>query len=176
VKKFKINAFEYALNEKKIDGNLLVRDSQRLCSEFTDQSTKFTWMLVGEKGSQLGYPQLSLKVEGSVKVVCQRCLVPFFFIVSSKSTIVLAKDEEDAELIDSILDNGEIDVIVCPMASNLSVAELIEDEILLHMPTSPRHYPVCPSHPLKSCRMEAMEKDKNISSFEILKSLQNTIS
>lgn len=170
MKNLTINAFEYALNEKKTAGKILIADSQRLSSEFIGESMMLNWVLVGDKINQFGYPQLRLTVEGSAEVVCQRCLTPFTFGISSQSVIILAKDEENAAQIDSLLDNSSTDVVVCE--TTLNVIELIEDEVLLCLPLSPKHYPVCPSYHLNLCEID-MEEDTKRRSFEILKDLRS---
>jgi len=170
VKNITISAVKYALKKEKSEGRLLIADSQRLYSEFTDQSTILNWLLVGDGVNDIGYPQLSLTVKGPTKIACQRCLISLAFSINSKSKIVLAEDERNADIADSLLDSSDSYVIVC--ATTLNVTELIEDEILLHLPPSPRHYPVCPSDHLKFYG-DKLETERNLQkfSFEILKDI-----
>ena len=173
MEKITISAVKYALNRGKNEGTLLVAASQRLCSEFEDESTTLNWLLVGDGINQIGYPQLSLTIEGSTKFSCQRCLTPLILSINSKSIIILAKDEENADLVDSLLENSDSYVVACE--TTLNVTELIEDEVLLHLPSSPKHYPICPSNHLKLYE-DTLEitKDTQKLSFKVLENLRCT--
>jgi uncharacterized protein len=67
--------------------------------------------------------------------------VTFQLDIAAESVLVLAKDEADADRIEEMLDNDDIEVIVGSKEMNL--LHLIEDEALLALPLSPRHE-VCP--------------------------------
>lgn len=80
-----------------------------------------------------GRPVLAVKLEGSVTLNCQRCLLPFLFDLDSETEILLAATEEELALWDD--EEGEAVLAAAPM----DLQELLEDELLLTLPYAPRH-------------------------------------
>ncbi len=80
-----------------------------------------------------GRPVLRVRLEGSVTLVCQRCLLPFLYEIDSESEIQLAATEEELVAWDE--DEGEALLAESP----LDLHELLEDELLLALPYAPRH-------------------------------------
>jgi len=78
-------------------------------------------------------PMLTVTVEGSLPLACQRCLQPFDVAIAQRSELLLARDE--AEL--GRLDADEREVVLA--ASPLDTATLVEDELLLSLPFAPMH-------------------------------------
>jgi uncharacterized protein len=103
-------------------------------------------------------------VDGEVALVCQRCLLPFSYGLDTHSLLVLASDEADADATEEALDDERIDVIVGSAA--LDLLQLVEDEVLLALPLSPRH-PKCPD----GGSVPAPEKPD--SPFAVLQKLKN---
>ena len=66
-------------------------------------------------------------------LVCQRCLQPFAAIVEQSTELLLARSE--AEL--ARWDVDEIEVVLA--TERLDPLTLVEDELLLSLPFSPRH-------------------------------------
>lgn len=161
---FVIDAFEYSRLKQSGQGEIAISDLPRLSEELVDASGVLHWALQGGVNA-IGHPQLRLSVLGAVRLMCQRCLMPFDFNVKSKSILVLAKDEACADEIDALLDDDEIEVIVGQKA--LNVIELIEDEALLRMPLSPRH-DVCPGSVIQDV---LSNEEKKASPFAVLKNV-----
>ncbi|CAG1009107.1 MAG: DUF177 domain-containing protein [Burkholderiales bacterium] len=80
-----------------------------------------------------GRPVLAVKLEGSVTLNCQRCLLPFLFDIESETEILLAATEEELGVWDE--EEGETVLAAAPM----DLQELLEDELLLALPYAPRH-------------------------------------
>jgi len=80
-----------------------------------------------------GRPALEVRVEGSVPLVCQRCLQPFGWRVAQQTTVLLARDERELEMLDA---EDEHEVILA--AAPIDAATLAEDELLLTLPFVPR--------------------------------------
>ena len=161
---FLIDAFEYSRHQEQRQGDMAVSDFNRLTEELADKSGSLHWSLLGDVDS-LGFSQLKLSVSGSVKLMCQRCLVPFAFEIASDSKLILAKEEANADEIDALLADDTIDVIVGSKA--LNVAELIEDEALLAIPLSAKH-DVCPDQ----AAQERLQSAKRASPFAVLKDIK----
>ena len=175
---FVIDAFAYCRLEEQRSGSILVADLPRLSGECANTEGALNWSLSGGKDG-LGHPQLILSVTGSVNLMCQRCLTPLAFDIDSESILILAKNEENADEIDALLDDDEVDVVVGSKA--FDVNDLIEDEALLAIPQSPKHA-VCPDVVLVSSSqseaannvdaVDAASTGGKVSPFAVLKKLQ----
>ncbi len=160
---FVIDAFEFARQKEHRTGQIAVADLPRLAKESPNSPGLLHWALAGGNG-RLGNPQLVLSVSAAVQLVCQRCLMPFPLEIVSESLLILAKDDADADKIEEMLDDDEIEVIVGSREMNL--LDLIEDEALLALPLSPKHE-VCPD----ASRLEVQKSGKP-SPFAALKDLK----
>jgi uncharacterized protein len=161
---FVIDAFKFCRMKDRREGEFQVEGLPRLSRESIDGFGGLRWTLQGGE-SHLGHPQLELSVSGSVKLTCQRCLLPFVFPVQSEAVLVLAESEGAANEIEDLLDDEDIEVIVGSNA--LSIMELVEDDALLAIPLSPRH-DECPSGAIPDA-VKAVEKE---SPFAVLKKLK----
>ena len=137
---FIIDAFEFSRQQERSAGRIPFEDLPRLAKESPGATGSLDWSLTGGT-NKFGHPQLTLSVSAMVGPICQRCLSPFSLTISSESFLVLAKDEADADRIQEMLDDEDVEVIVGSREMNL--LHLIEDEALLALPLSPRH-DVCP--------------------------------
>jgi len=161
-----VDAFEFARQQEHREGQIKLADLPRLASvnaEGANATGLLKWSLSGSAG-RFGHPQLTLLVTVIVRPVCQRCLNPFDLAVASESVLVLAKDEAEADKIEEMLGDEEIDVIVGNREMNL--LDLIEDEVLLALPLSPKHE-ICPD----ASKLEGLKADKP-SPFAVLKDLK----
>ncbi|MBS1142775.1 MAG: DNA-binding protein [Proteobacteria bacterium] len=78
---------------------------------------------------------LHVAVSGTISLACQRCLgsVPYDLEVDNLLELV----PEGGELSQDELEDDTRDFL--PVARELIVADLVEDEILLSLPVAPRH-------------------------------------
>ena len=114
----------------EVDAANLPRVADRLAADAG--AAKLAWRLTGCRDGQ-GRPALTLTLAGSVPLVCQRCLQPFAAIVDQSTELLLARSE--AEL--AGMDAEEIEVVLA--TQRLDALALVEDELLLSLPFSPRH-------------------------------------
>jgi uncharacterized protein len=161
---FVIDAFELSRSAGHRDGVTPVAQMNRLNQDCADPSGEIAWAVDGSVTSQ-GYPSLTVSVSGTVQLMCQRCLTPFAYDIDAATTLVLGKDDEDADQIEEILDDESIDVIVG--SRTCDIRELIEDEALLALPQVPKHE-VCPDTGL----LDVLKSDKP-SPFAGLKNLKS---
>ncbi|MDE2428741.1 MAG: DUF177 domain-containing protein [Burkholderiales bacterium] len=167
---FVIDAFTFSRLEEQRSGSILVADLPRLSEESASNEGALSWLLKGGKDA-LGHAQLTLAVTGTVQLMCQRCLTPFAFEFESESVLILAKNEANADEIEALLDDDEVDVVVGSKTFN--IMDLIEDEALLAIPQSPKHA-VCPDSSLASATSTAAidaEVGKKESPFAVLKKI-----
>jgi uncharacterized protein len=113
-----------------VDAADLPRIADRLAADAG--AARIEWRLVGGSDGQRR-PVLALTLTGSVPLVCQRCLRPFAAVVDQSTELLLARSE--AEL--ARLDVDEIEVVLA--TERLDPLALVEDELLLSLPFSPRH-------------------------------------
>jgi uncharacterized protein len=159
-----IDAFEFCRLKERLDGEAPVADLKRLAADCVNPSTSLRWSLQGGSDA-LGHPQLTMSVEGSVQLICQRCVKPMDYSFASESRLLLANSEEQADGIEEAIADDTIDVIVGSRA--MKVMELVEDEALLALPLSPRHE-TCPD----KAAIEVLDEIKKPSPFEILKNIK----
>ena len=166
-----IDAFSFCQQQERREGNIFIADMHRLASECANTVGSLSWALEGGS-NRLGYSKLVLRVNGKVQLMCQRCLTVFAFEINSVQELILAKNEENADEIEALIEDDEIDVVVGSKTFN--IMDLIEDEVLLAIPQSPKHA-VCPDVELDSsvstvAAIEA-EASKKESPFAVLKKL-----
>jgi len=160
-----IDAFAFCRGGERQAGKLSLTELARLRAECVTGDGEVKWELVGDTHAS-GQALLQLSIQGSVHLMCQRCLTPFEFNIDSETTLILAKDEAAADDIDASLDEEEIEVIVGSKA--FDIVTLIEDEALLAIPLSPKHE-VCPKDKLSAEKFDAFAKAKKVSPFAALK-------
>jgi uncharacterized protein len=161
-----IDAFEFCRLQEHREGDIPVANLERLAQESVDRSGSLHWSLQGGRNGH-GHPQMILAVEGSVKLMCQRCLTPFEFPLDSGARLVLAPDEGSADEIDALLADEDVEVIVGSREFNIGA--LVEDDALLALPLSPKHQ-TCPDQ-LAVPQAEAPKKE---SPFAVLKNLKKS--
>lgn len=86
---------------------------------------------LGDKGQQ----ECWLQTEGSLHLLCQRCLEPLDWSFAEKSCFVLVGDEN--QLPDFNEESNDCDWIV--VKNSLDILEVVQDEILLALPLAPKH-------------------------------------
>ena len=114
----------------EIDAAMLARLADRLAAG--TGPTPIAWRIDGEH-DPVGRPLLRVTIEGSLPLVCQRCLQPFALPIRQETRLLLAADEAELELLDA----EEPEVVLA--STPLDARTLIEDEILLSLPFVPRH-------------------------------------
>jgi uncharacterized protein len=139
--------------------------------EGTGESASVAWQLDGERrtgadGSSV--PWLHVRAEAEVSLVCQRCLTPVSSSLNVDRWFRFAADEATAEAEDELADE---DVLV--VARDFDVHGLIEDELLMEIPITPRH-DVCPVEVCLSAVDAGYEEGENepVNPFAVLGKLK----
>lgn len=145
--------FAFCRKGGSLAGEVPVRELPRILAETaqaapaTAADEKFSFTAGGsvlEEAAEPGAPVaqrlfLDLTVDGQVWVDCQRCLQVFAEPIATSMRFEVMPTEEAADA--APMDDDEVDVIVG--SKRFSLLELIEDEVLLALPTAPKHA-VCP--------------------------------
>jgi len=140
----------------RIDGAQLTRLAEIPC-----QTKEVLFRVVGGANAA-GKPSLTVKLNGDMKLVCQRCLAPLLFPLSVETELELSRNLDEIEGADD-----DIDRVLA--AREMNVEDLVEDEVILALPMIPRH---------AECLSLVVDKkldaqvEKQVSPFGVLNSLR----
>ncbi|MEP6998485.1 MAG: YceD family protein [Betaproteobacteria bacterium] len=130
----RFDAFELSTAGGELAGAVDARSLPRaadLLAKGAD-AAPIAWRILGGHDA-VGRPSVTVRLDGAVPLVCQRCLQTFAAPVAQQTDLLLARDE--AEL--ARLDAEETEVVLAN--ATLDPRNLVEDELLLSLPLSPRH-------------------------------------
>jgi len=113
----------------ELDARLLARVVDRLAPG--SGPAPIAWSLGGNYDAR-SRPVLQLRLDVTVSLICQRCLQPFALKLALQNELLIARDEAELEQLDS----EEPEVV---LAGHIDPQTLVEDELLLSLPFSPRH-------------------------------------
>jgi len=130
----RFDAFELAAAGTDLAGGVDARTLPRVADQLAEgrDAAPMAWRISGGHDG-MGRPLLTVRLDGVVPLVCQRCLQPFGATIAQQTVLLLARDE--AEL--ARLDAEETEVVLAN--TTLDPRNLVEDELLLSLPLSPRH-------------------------------------
>jgi len=124
---------------KRLSGRHALAGFERLIAGLPPQAdTQVQWSLQGE-GTAAGRRFIEVRAQAEVTLECQRCLQPFVLPLQVDNRLEIVRSPSDLEG-----DDEEIERIVGSV--RFDVLELIEDELILSLPSVPKH-DVCPSAP-----------------------------
>lgn len=109
-------------------------------------------------------PFLDLHVQGTLSLLCQRCVQPMPFALDDRVRLVLFGDE--AALDEAM--QAEEDLEGMMLSPELDVRTLLEEQILMAVPYSPRH---------GDCRnpdLEGINQNSRPNPFAVLAGLKNS--
>jgi len=146
--------FAFCRKGGNVVGDLAVRDLPRILAETaadapaSARDETFRYTLTGFAKDEAAEPGMAatqrlyvdVTVSGRVWLDCQRCLQVYAEQVATDMRFEVVSTEEAAE--EASMDDDEVDVIVG--SKKFSVLELLEDEVLLALPTAPKHV-TCPT-------------------------------
>jgi len=133
-----------------------------------DETQMIDWQLWGETDAA-GHRLLHVRLDGVVRLECQRCLEDFAFPVQSENTFLLVEHEselaigeDDPEALERIL-----------IARQFDGFELLEDELILSLPYVPVH-DECPNLPSEffADGEDTTEHTERKNPFKVLKQLK----
>lgn len=129
-----IDSLEFARTAQELQGKVPIAEMPRLHDCVLDTGGAVNFTLTGGRDGR-NRPGLHLEVNGVLHLRCERCLGLLDFPVSISSDLLLLESaagfDREAEL-DQPADTIDAD-------PQLDVWGLVEDEILLSLPISPRH-------------------------------------
>lgn len=128
-----IDTAEFARSHGELAGAVPLAQLDRLHDVLAETSGDIKYHLVGRRDG--GRARLDLSLQGTLPLICQRCLSVLQMPLTLHHGFMLVAREEDlGELAE---EPDDIDEIVASGA--FDVWQLIEDELLLAVPFAPRH-------------------------------------
>ena len=171
-----IDSLDFALKSQELHGEAPVSEMPRLHDLLVLRDGaaapegQVRYVLRGLTGKD-GKPLLELTLEGSCQLRCQRCLQAMPYAIKTVS-LLMPVPENDLE--GSLTEGGELEedeIDRIPADPHLDVLGLIEDEILLGLPLSPRHeLGVCDA---AAESISAGKQDQKQNPFAVLRGLKD---
>ncbi len=134
-----IDSLDFARKGQELRGTAPVAEMTRLQDVLASPQGQVNYVLRGLTGKD-GKLLLELALEGDCQLRCQRCLRGLPYAIK---TVSLLMPVPESELEGSALEGGELDeeegIDRILADTHLDVLGLVEDEILLGLPFSPKH-------------------------------------
>jgi len=128
-----VDPFRLADVGRLYDGNMPIRQMKRLSPLIESTSNEeLVLSLVFDKDSN-GIHFLSGTIKGTLKLLCQRCLSQMEFTINVDLLIAFLTSEFDEEKL-----SGEYEPYIVT-DTPIMLSDIIEDELLLALPTIPKH-------------------------------------
>lgn len=128
-----MDALDFARNGGTHHGKIALSGLERLQDYLTDNSGEVQYAVTGALNRN-AKPMLRIVVRGLINLRCQRCLGKYAHALDLQANLLLARDENELARLD---EDESVDCILA--TANMDVLALIEDEIILSLPLSPRH-------------------------------------
>jgi uncharacterized protein len=129
-----IDSLEFAQAGQSLSGSLPVSAMARLQDSLLDRSGAVRFEVTGGIDVRQR-PVLTLEISGVLKLQCQRCLGALEHALRLSDTLLVVSGADAGS--DDDPDDGEMEWVEA--STELDVAGLVEDEILLSLPYAPRH-------------------------------------
>ncbi|WP_456412151.1 YceD family protein [Thiolapillus sp.] len=129
----RVDPWRLAEQGKTLEGRIKLDSLPRLAPllAFADGEAAFVLRFGRDKRNR---PILGLRVTTELVLQCQRCLDSMVQEVDSAIMLALVQGDMEAEQLPE-----ELEPLLSEDGEYLDIAELIEDELLLGIPSSPRH-------------------------------------
>ena len=164
-----IDPIKFARAGCSINGAILISDMPRLASECDGDVSKIKCSLIlqGGKDNVFGVYYLRGEAETLIPLMCQRCLNPIDYILRCTISLSPVIDERRAALLPS--DYAHLFVT----AKQISLANLLEDELLLALPLVAKHEKCDNMQAVLESDADTCRKpDRKSPFFEVLKGLR----
>ena len=155
-----IDSLSFAREARILEGELPVAGFERIQDGLTENVGVIRYRIEGGLGGR-NRPQLHLQLDGVLSLCCQRCLEGIEYPLQVSNVLEFVGNED--ELTQEEIEDDSRDFLLAQ--SEVDVVALIEDEIILDLPSAPRH---------ESCVLPASAQDNpEDSPFAVLKGLRS---
>ena len=128
-----IDTLDFVRNTRTHHGKIKLDGFVRLQDYLSDSQGKLEYKVSGTLDKN-GKPIIQVTIKGTINLHCQRCLDGLAHVLDIQTAILLVESESELYRLDG---TESVDGILA--ASDTDVLALIEDEIILSLPISPRH-------------------------------------
>ena len=128
-----IDAHDFVNFTRSLHGKITLDECERLKDYLVDSQSNLEYIINGILGRN-DKPMLQVIIKGELNLSCQRCLGKLSHVLNLKSTLFLVENEKELSYLD---EDESVEGILA--TSDIDIIELIEDEIILNLPSSPRH-------------------------------------
>ena len=130
----RIDGFRFAEAGDVLRGRCKVSGFRRLQDLLNSNAGELEYEVLGTR-DEVGRPAIGIRVDGELRLTCQRCLKAMPFSLQVNEMLVLAKNEAEIEA--QPVEPEAHDRVLA--GKDMEVGTLLEDEILLAIPFAPRH-------------------------------------
>lgn len=131
--RFVIDSLNFVRNASVHHGRILPAELERLHEYLSDHTGELDYSISGVLDEK-GRPMLKIAIAGMINLQCQRCLNRLEHSLKVQTNLLIARNEDEFSYYDK---DNSIDVILA--SPNMDTLTLIEDELILSLPISPRH-------------------------------------
>jgi uncharacterized protein len=132
-RKARFDALKLAAENETLSGVLDARTLDRVADRLAASgAAPIAWRIEGGHDA-LRRPALVVAIEGTLPLVCQRCLQLFDAPIAQETHLLLAGDDRELKTLDA----EESEVVLA--AALVDTRTLVEDEVLLSLPFAPHH-------------------------------------
>lgn len=129
-----IDGFKFAAAGGRAHGTWPVRAFPRLRDLLHDDAGTIEYEVRGGISAH-GRSQLALSAWGTLQLTCRRCLGALPFAARVESTLLLASTQAEVDA-EPVTAEGPDSIVA---TKEMSLRDLVEDELLLALPYAPRH-------------------------------------
>jgi len=126
-----IQPWELAEQGARLSGKFSLAAMPRLTSMLGNADGQVAVELTADTDGE-GMPYLEIRLETTVTAICQRCMEPLALPLTAHSRLALLRGEAEANTLPAAYDPLVVS------GSNASLVEIVEDELILALPFSPR--------------------------------------
>ena len=132
-----VDIFSIARNRQKINTTVAVSEMPELAGMIVDADVckPFEVQIEGTDGIK-GLPAAILTVKGCVQMLCTRCTKPVEIAIDREVPFLFVKSEAEANRL-PVDEDEEWEVVVG--SEHLKVADWVQEEVILSLPTFPKH-------------------------------------
>lgn len=157
-----IDGLDFARNARALHGKIKAASLVRLQDCLAGKEVELEYSIIGGLNTN-GKPVLHVLIKGILQLRCQRCLGRLDHALNLDPTLLLVENEGQMTAVEDKLEAVDDSIVGGP---HLDVLALLEDEIILGLPISPRH-------PAGECKLLVdTEADRNPNAFAVLKALK----
>ncbi|HEX5092503.1 MAG TPA: DUF177 domain-containing protein [Burkholderiales bacterium] len=129
-----IDGLEFAAAGEQLRGTWPVSEFPRLRDALYDDQGSIAYELRGVRDLQ-GRPGLALRVTGTMRIACRRCLEAVVVRLDEDTQLWLARTQAEIDA-QPVAAEGPDGIVA---GREMGVRDLVEDELLLALPYAPRH-------------------------------------